>query len=269
MEPLIKMYKELLDGDEHDIIGLVSTYDIDDSSIYTPFGLHAFTIEMECIKFESGEMIKKRLCVRAMGDELYVRSFDLPIRGKSTVRLRVKCRKEKLNQETDLLLTAILEKEVSDPDIDNFAELLSRDYFINMAGIGKFKLDREVDWFEKQISFYFKNISLTVVTREDSVALALQEKLFILFKNRYTHSWEARSYAEKVLRDLKNSAWADNTFEKVPPFVFRLRLKLTSISLSNDGNVDYWFDDGGMFYGHSVVVRMNTNGELYTAELIG
>jgi hypothetical protein len=46
-------------------------------------------------------------------------------------------------------------------------------------------------------------------------------------------------------------------------------MKLSSISVYPDGDFDLFFDDGDMFWGHSIIVTGNINGEFSSAEIAG
>lgn len=47
------------------------------------------------------------------------------------------------------------------------------------------------------------------------------------------------------------------------------RMRLESISVDKEGNFDFWHDDGGLFFGHSIVVRGSLGEGCVDADIPG
>lgn len=78
----------------------------------------------------------------------------------------------------------------------------------------------------------------------------------------------AKEFAVKQLLNLKNSEWLDNDEAPVSELGFKSRLALESIE-RGDQNIEVWFKDGGLFYGHSICVRLDFNGKGVSSDLYG
>jgi len=89
-----------------------------------------------------------------------------------------------------------------------------------------------------------------------------------------------------IARDLLgtyNSGWneyddvqEDGTLKAVTnpqldPVEFKERLVLYTVSISNDRCVDLWYEDGGLFWGHSILVQSldGANERDFQAQLVG
>lgn len=63
------------------------------------------------------------------------------------------------------------------------------------------------------------------------------------------------------------SDWHDG--ERISPEIFRSRLQLDSIRVRPCGEVEIFYSDDGMFYGHSLIARLKPDGTVYDMEFFG
>lgn len=68
---------------------------------------------------------------------------------------------------------------------------------------------------------------------------------------------------------LKNERWLKEGEAPVAADAFYHRLLLKAVTGYANKNVDLWFSDDGMFWGHDIRVRINADGSLRTADLVG
>lgn len=80
------------------------------------------------------------------------------------------------------------------------------------------------------------------------------ESAFDLAKTRYP---ESVPYAASKLTGAYNEGWSDDT--AITESEFSQRISLSSLVL-HYGRVDFYFDDGGLFAGHSIRVEMESDG---------
>jgi len=66
---------------------------------------------------------------------------------------------------------------------------------------------------------------------------------------------QARECAVAELLDTKNGAWLENGEPKLTAAQFKKRMKLQSIIVDEDESIEFWYEDGGLFGGHSINVR--------------
>ena len=85
-------------------------------------------------------------------------------------------------------------------------------------------------------------------------------------------SWDKklRAFAAKKLLTLANE-WAssddDNPDKVWTEETFAKKLKNESLVMDNDGNFEMWYDDGGIFFGHSVTVSGNIKSGAIDAQM--
>jgi hypothetical protein len=78
----------------------------------------------------------------------------------------------------------------------------------------------------------------------------------------------ARQLASETMRELKNETWSGDD----PPLSaaqLAHRLSLEACEIAADGVATLYFDDGGLFGGHSVVVYIDPGGDFVDAKLAG
>lgn len=83
------------------------------------------------------------------------------------------------------------------------------------------------------------------------------------------HARDARRFAAEALIDLKNHTWRDDDEPPVTAETFEASIRLRAVSVRADGSADLWHDDGEMFFGHGICVRMAGDGRYVDADIAG
>jgi hypothetical protein len=73
----------------------------------------------------------------------------------------------------------------------------------------------------------------------------------------------------KELLSLKNEAWREEGESPLAAADFIKRMKLESISVLTNGDIEFWHDDGDLFWGHAIEVSGNLKKGLTRAVLQG
>lgn len=79
----------------------------------------------------------------------------------------------------------------------------------------------------------------------------------------------ARRYAAGELVEAKNDAWLDEDEEELTEIDFAGKMTLESVTLDEDGTLTFWYEDGDLFWGHTICVRQSAQGEWLSAEMMG
>ena len=75
----------------------------------------------------------------------------------------------------------------------------------------------------------------------------------------------AKAFAADQLMSLKNDAWQDDDEDDISRHDFMSRMTLKEISIDENGDFTFYFDDGDLFWGHSINVCGNIVEGLRTA----
>src|SRR5512133_2887828 len=65
---------------------------------------------------------------------------------------------------------------------------------------------------------------------------------------------QVEAYAVQELLDLKNDGWLQEGEPPLSASEFVARMSLCNIGVYPDGSYESWFDDGEMFWGHSILI---------------
>ena len=139
--------------------------------------------------------------------------------------------------------------------------------------LGSFSFDTNVNWYEGSIDWLDEkcNVYLNTDSDEKEIIEKYMEILRQLCSS--TENWDkmVREFASKELTNLANE-WQqeeDKEAEKITEEVFRKRMIIDSIVIFDDGEVEFYFGDDDMFWGHTIVVYGNISGELDRADIAG
>ncbi|MCL4853078.1 MAG: DUF2262 domain-containing protein, partial [Bryobacteraceae bacterium] len=159
--------------------------------------------------------------------------------------------------------------EADSNQLADVAEELATPVMIRTQRFGNLTLDRSVDWFEGEVKWNGEPVRITFhtdETQEISAGLKVAERLW----SEQT-SWKRKvdDYAVQELLPLKNDNWLGDDESPLTPDQFKSRMTLQSISIHRDGNFDFWHDDGGLFWGHSVQISGSLDEGLTQADIPG
>lgn len=161
-------------------------------------------------------------------------------------------RREK-NGKSMLLLN--LPEPGFDPDLKAILEVQKQAVTLEVDGLGLFTLNRRVRWFEAEIDWCGASVQLDFDQGEPEEMAKAQEVARTLLADAENWDRRVREYAAGELTSLAND-WAEGE-EELTPEDFMARMELSAIQVEPDGEFEFWFEDGEMFYGHSIHVMGN------------
>ena len=80
---------------------------------------------------------------------------------------------------------------------------------------------------------------------------------------------EAKAYAADELLALKNDVWLDEGEAPIDVAAFARSLALSGVNAFPDGSFEAYFDDGDLFWSHSVRVDVDAEDVFMRAEMVG
>jgi len=149
------------------------------------------------------------------------------------------------------------------------AEELKNPVIVYTERFGDLALDRSVSWFEGEVKWNGEQVRINFNTDEDldlSASLEVAEKLL---DEQEIWKQNVDEYAAKELLPLKNEHWRNESESAITVEQFKSRLSLVSISLNPDGSIEFWHDDGDLFWGHSIHVSGSLDEGLTHAGIMG
>ena len=169
----------------------------------------------------------------------------------------------------DAGLSSIISTQVSDEQLLNYRNELDTPVILKNDTFGKLTLDRSVNWFEGYVRMGLRKIRVSIepqsVSDVGSAVLVAEG----VWANRKILVESAKEQAVTELLDDKNSSWLNDGESSVTADDFKKLMKLSSITIREEGGYDFWFSDGGLFWGHDIEVIGDDTKGFYQAGIQG
>ena len=169
----------------------------------------------------------------------------------------------RVSEDGRRLLLLDLPEPGFDPDLKAILEEQKKPVSFWEDGLGTFTLNRSVGWFETEAEWLGQPARLDF-DRDENRADCLTH-FHTLMERQEEWDQRVRALAAEKLLDLAND-WAQESEEgretaEITQEQFMERMELDAIQIYEDGAFEFWFNDGDLFWGHSIHVTGSlTNG---------
>ena len=79
---------------------------------------------------------------------------------------------------------------------------------------------------------------------------------------------KAKEYSAHKLIELKNDSWLEEDEKEVTEKEFKERMRFTGLHIFSE-SANFYFDDDGLFWGHTIEVTVNQKLEFTNADIAG
>ena len=157
------------------------------------------------------------------------------------------------------LVLKVLEWDAGQKELEALAAYLQQPKYIHTQR-GDFLLNRQYKWYEMKTP----DCGFTLDADEGSdetceAALAAYKKHEM---NMPELDRQLRAYAAGHMLDTANDWLGDADEEPITAEQFADRITLSELAFRNDGSIEAYYDDGDIFWGHCIIVRMDKNGNI-------
>lgn len=212
---------------------------------------------------EGSYINREKTFLRFKADDEFLDEMRNKIKKNSVVKLAVR------RNESSFMLCHPLEYDKKDDELEEIlAEELKPVIYIDDI-FGQFNLDKSIDIFEKEINWCGENIRISFDNDEENEVESILKTGHVLYKDQ--EKWMERicEFAAEELLELKNDCWLEDDEEEVTKEKFIEALELCDIVFELEGEFTFWFSDGDLFWGHSIIVEGNVDGTLNSAYIAG
>ena len=204
----------------------------------------------------------------AVADDRLMDYLRRRVRGDSVFQIMVRPSED----GKQFLMTELPQPEI-DPEMKAILEEQKKPVSIWVPELGTFTLNRLVNWFEAEVEWLGQPARLDIDREEDWDACV--EKAKALMADQKGWDEKVRSFAADQLLEQAND-WAqdaagneDGEPEEITREQFMERLELDAVQISADGRFEFWFNDGEMFWGHSIHVAGSLDQGPESAQMEG
>lgn len=205
----------------------------------------------------------EKTILRFKADDEFLNEMGSKIKANSIVKLKIR------KGERGFLLCEPLECDILDNELKVFLEKQLEPVFYMDEVFGEFELDKSVNVFEKTIEWCCKEVRISFDNDDESEIKSILETGHVLYRDQKDWMRKICDFACDKLLDLKNDVWLDDEKEEITREEFIEAIELCDISLEPDGAFTFWFDDGDLFWGHSIIAEGNIDGTLHDAHIAG
>lgn len=167
------------------------------------------------------------------------------------------------------LLVNIIRKDLSDAELQQRVTELRRPVTFEDSRLGVFTLDRRYNWFEADVTWESTRIRLSLEVGEGRDPEECLAAAYALWDLQSVWSKRVTDLAIAELLDLKNRAWVQDDEEPLSVEQFLAAIRLTSITVAPNGSFHFWYDDGGLFFGHAIKVSGSIAKGPTGADIVG
>lgn len=225
--------------------------------------LWSATIELTAWREEGGKIHREEILLSTPADDRLLEHLRNTVKEDSVIRCCVR-----LSRNGRYLLMTGPASAGDDPELKAILKEQMRKVTMEVKGLGTFVLERTVDWFETKKDWLGTEINLSFDQDEEEAMESAIETARALMGDQKGWDRRIREYAADELLQLAND-WAVSTMdeeasedsEEAGPLVsrdqFMERMELEAIQAQEDGEFEFWFFDGDLFFGHSIHVTGN------------
>jgi len=175
------------------------------------------------------------------------------IKPYAVVRIRVRV-SSRLSTEPEGLFEEFLGFCDVDTELFSASQELQKPVTHQDNAFGILTLDRRVNWWSCKTKWNDGSITLNVACGRAGSLIEGLSTAHDLWKDQDRWEKRVKDYAALRLLALRNDAWSDEDEQPLDVDQFKDRMTLESITVYPDGDLQFWYNDGDLFWGHAIHV---------------
>lgn len=259
--------KELDEASETIITGVVGASQPSGGRI-PPNELWHLHLSLVAWKANGGELEKRALIVSKAITEKELAELQERIKSESVIKFKGKLSKESPFGDARARLIELMD-EPKDKELDEALTSYKQPVVMKHPIFGKLLLDKTVDWFEGKANWMGLEIKINLALDEDGDSKGSVDTATIIFSECAEWSMKVNEYAISELLKLKNESWLQENQAELLPIDFLKAMRLESVTFYPEGDFEFWHNDGGLFWGHSILISGSIQEGLYGADIPG
>ncbi len=259
-----ELLSELAQREVVEVVGVIDAYGMGGASAD---GKEPWTMRfaLAAWKVPGGSLRVKPLGILKQVSQAELGSSMAAYDAYDVLRLRARLAEDNASGTPQALLVAIVGKITTDEELNQYAAKLQEPVRFEDRQFGWFTLERRGGLFEGRALWGEEEVTLYVHSDDGEKAKEALAFARQLFEHQADWTRKVQDCAVKELLEVKNEAWLEEGESAVSAEAFRRRMILDSISIRPDGELEFSFLDGDLFWGHTIVVRATLETGPYEA----
>lgn len=213
----------------------------------------------------SDEVHRGNFTLTSLGDDDLLNVLRKRIPWDSLIKFR-----GRVSEDGTYLLLLDLPEKGNDLELKTILAKQKQTVSFDVEGLGTFYLNRQTNWFETEVDWLGTNTILFFYQEEENRDSCTAHAR-ALVDDMVRWDRQVRECAADEFHNLANewTQWLEEEegFEPLTREEFMARLELASIEVRSDSSLEFWFNDDGMFYGHSIHVSADLGNGPKKAEM--
>ena len=212
------------------------------------------TLPLTAWKEEDGPLHREDTCLVALADDKLLEYLRRLAPRDSIIQARVR-----QGLEDGRFLLVGMPSPVMDPELKAVLEEQKQEVTTWVSGLGTFVLNRSVNWFQADVDWLGQSIQLTYDRGTEEEMKAAQDTALALTASQADWDGKVRAFAADRLLSQANDWVKEGAEEGEEPEAvtredFLEQMELESVQVYGDGRFEFWFNDGGLFWGRAIHV---------------
>lgn len=212
------------------------------------------SFSLEGWRDSDGAVHRDRVEISGWVSDGELKVFQNGIELYSVVRVQGRVGEPDYLRGTHAVLEELVEVGAKDVELEALAEEYKAPFYLKSRIVGKLKLDREWGWFEGYKRTLTGKVSVLLNPEDWRKPESTLESAELIWKSLRDWDRKARSKAAEELLDIKNEVWLSEGEDELTQKHFIARMRLQSIHVEEGGLFEVNYDDGDLFWGHTIVV---------------
>jgi len=166
-------------------------------------------------------------------------------------------------------LIKVISYQDSDNELSAIAAELKKPVIVEDDFFNKLYYNRSFNNWETKIEFNGEAANLILEADNNNSFENSKKFAKQILKNHKKWEKNIQDFAVSKLLKLKNDTWLDEEEEKVSAQEFIDKMKVESVIMFHDGEFEFFYNDGDLFWGHSIQIRGNIKKGLDDADIVG
>ena len=179
------------------------------------------------------------------------------IRPCTAIHLRVRDIKGTISGRVEATLVEIVGPYLGDAELNALVIKHQAPVYYEDEQFGIFLLDKRIKWYAGNAVWCAATISLHLNLEEAAMPTDQLDTARELWASQDEWMGRVLDYAVTDMLETKNDYWLGDGEARLDSYKFKSRMILESIGISEGGRFEFWFDDGDIFWGHSIYVDGN------------
>lgn len=227
--------------------------------------LWSASIGLAAYKRPGEEAVRQDGTLTLKADDDLLHRLQAQVKPYSVIRAAVRAGRER--QARFMLVGET--SPARDGELEAILEELKKPVYLEDEVLGRFTLDRQVNWFEADVDWLGQTVRLSFDWDEDEAMEDSLRTAKALMADQEEWNRRVLARASEDLLELKNDSWLEEDEEELDAEKFEARLELESIEVRPEGEFCFWFEDGDLFWGHSITVEGTLEGGPEQADIQG